>query len=158
LKALAIAQYPMYRGVARLVGMDVREVPADTSELVPLLEKHFDEYDFFFLHYKYTDSRGEDGDFHAKVKAIESVDPFFSRIRELGPEVLVVTGDHSTPATLGAHSWHPVPVLMASPWARPTGGCFGEADCRRGDLGSFEGKHLMTLALAHAGRLAKFGA
>jgi 2,3-bisphosphoglycerate-independent phosphoglycerate mutase len=158
LKALAIAQYPMYRGVARLVGMDVREVPADTSQLVPLLERHFDEYDFFFLHFKYTDSRGEDGDFHAKVQAIESVDPLFARIRELGPEVLVVTGDHSTPATLGAHSWHPVPVLIASPWARPTGGRFGETDCRKGDLGSFEGKHLMTLALAHAGRLAKFGA
>jgi 2,3-bisphosphoglycerate-independent phosphoglycerate mutase len=157
-KALAIAQYPMYRGVARLVGMDVRGVPADSSELPVLLEKHFDEYDFFFLHFKYTDSRGEDGDFDAKVKAIESVDPLFRRIQDLGPEVLVVTGDHSTPATLKAHSWHAVPVLLASPWARPTGGRFGERDCRKGDLGTLEGKHLMTLALAHAGRLAKFGA
>ncbi len=157
-RALAIAQYPMYRGVARLVGMDVKEIPANPSELVSLLEKHFDEYDFFFLHFKYTDSRGEDGDFDGKVKAIESVDPLIPRILELGPEVLVVTGDHSTPATLKAHSWHPVPVLIASPWARPTGGRFGETDCRRGELGTFEGKHLMTLALAHAGRLAKFGA
>jgi 2,3-bisphosphoglycerate-independent phosphoglycerate mutase len=158
LRALAIAQYPMYRGVARLVGMDVKEVPTNPSELVVLLEKYFDDYDFFFLHFKYTDSRGEDGDFDGKVKAIESVDPLLPRIQELGPEVLVVTGDHSTPATLKAHSWHSVPVLIASPWARPTGGRFGESDCRKGDLGTFEGKHLMTLALAHAGRLGKFGA
>jgi len=158
LRALAIAQYPMYRGVARLVGMDVREVPTDTSELVPLLQRYFEEYDFFFLHFKYTDSRGEDGDFDAKVKAIESVDPLVAQLRQLGPEVLVVTGDHSTPATLKAHSWHTVPTLISSPWARPTGSRFGESDCREGELGTFEGKHLMTLALAHAGRLAKFGA
>ena len=86
------------------------------------------------------------------------MDPLVTGIQELGPEVLVVTGDHSTPATLGAHSWHSVPVLIASPWARPTGERFGETECRKGDLGTFEGKHLMTLALAHAGRLAKFGA
>ena len=158
LRALAIAQYPMYRGVARLVGMDVKEVPASPGELVEILEKRFQEYDFFFLHFKYTDSRGEDGDFDAKVKAIESVDPIVPRIQALGPEVLVVTGDHSTPATFRAHSWHPVPVLLASPWGRPSGTRFGESECRRGDLGTFEGKHLMTLALAHAGRLAKFGA
>lgn len=158
LRALAIAQYPMYRGVARLVGMDVREIPANPSELVVLLEKHFEEYDFFFLHFKYTDSRGEDGDFDGKVKAIEAVDPLIQGIRAMGPEVLVVTGDHSTPATLRAHSWHSVPVLISSPWARPTGGRFGETDCLKGDLGTFEGKHLMTLALAHAGRLSKFGA
>jgi len=157
-RALAIAQYPMYRGVARLVGMEVKEIPANPSELVVLLEKYFDDYDFFFLHFKYPDSRGEDGDFDGKVKAIESVDPLIPRIQELGPEVLVVTGDHSTPATLKTHSWHAVPVLIASPWARPTGGRFSETDCRKGDLGTFEGKHLMTLALAHAGRLAKFGA
>jgi 2,3-bisphosphoglycerate-independent phosphoglycerate mutase len=157
-RALAIAQYPMYRGVARLVGMDVREVPKDPSELVVILERYFDEYDFFFLHFKYTDSRGEDGDFDAKVKAIESVDPLVGGILELAPEVLVVTGDHSTPATFKAHSWHAVPVLIASPWARPTGGRFGETECRKGELGTFEGKHLMALALAHADRLAKFGA
>ncbi|NNM06368.1 MAG: 2,3-bisphosphoglycerate-independent phosphoglycerate mutase [Gemmatimonadetes bacterium] len=158
LKAVAIAQYPMYRGVARLVGMDVRGVPAEPTELVSLLEEYFDDYDFFFLHFKYTDSRGEDGDFDAKVQAIESVDPLVGQIQELGPEVLVVTGDHSTPATYKAHSWHSLAVLMASPWARPTAGRFGETGCRTGDLGTFEGKHLMTLALAHASRLAKFGA
>lgn len=158
LKALAIAQYPMYRGVARLAGMDVKDVPSNPPEMVELLAKHFDDYDFFFLHFKYTDSRGEDGDFDAKVAAVEAVDPLIPGIMELDPEVLVVTGDHSTPATYGAHSWHSVPVLLASPWARPTGGAFGESDCRKGDLGTFEGKHLMSLALAHASRLAKFGA
>ncbi len=158
LKALAIAQYPMYRGVARLAGMDVREVPSSPSELLAILERHFQDYDLFFLHFKYSDSRGEDGDFDAKVKAIESVDPLIPGIRALNPEVVVVTGDHSTPAAFKAHSWHAVPVLLASPWARPTGRSFGETECRRGDLGIFEGKHLMTLALAHAGRLAKFGA
>ncbi len=158
LRAVAIAQYPMYRGVARLAGMDVRGVPTDPSGLITLLEEYFDDYDFFFLHFKYTDSRGEDGDFDAKVRAIESVDPLIKMIQELGPEVLVVTGDHSTPATYKAHSWHSVPVLIASPWARPTGDRFGERECRLGDLGTFEGKHLMSLALAHASRLAKFGA
>ncbi len=140
------------------MGMDVKDVPSSPQDLVVLLEKHMDDYDFFFLHFKYTDSRGEDGDFEAKVQAIESVDPLVKGIQALGPDVLVVTGDHSTPATYAAHSWHTVPTLIASPWARPTGGAFGETDCRKGDLGTFEGKHLMTLALAHAGRLAKFGA
>lgn len=158
LRALAIAQYPMYRGVARLVGMDVKEIPGSPGEIVDLLEAHFQDYDFFFLHFKYTDSRGEDGDFGAKVQAIESVDALIPGILSVEPEVLVVTGDHSTPATFKAHSWHAVPVLLASPWARPTGASFGESECRRGDLGTFEGKHLMSLALAHAGRLAKFGA
>lgn len=158
LRALAIAQYPMYRGVARLVGMEVKEIPGTPAELVDLLSAHFQAYDFFFLHFKYTDSRGEDGDFRAKVDAIESVDALIPGISRLEPEVLIVTGDHSTPATFGAHSWHAVPVLLASPWARPTGTAFGESECRKGDLGTFEGKHLMTLALAHAGRLAKFGA
>jgi 2,3-bisphosphoglycerate-independent phosphoglycerate mutase len=158
LKALAIAQYPMYRGVARLVGMDVKEIPGNPSELVELFGKHHQDYDFFFLHFKYSDSRGEDGDFEAKMRAIESVDDLIPGILEVKPEVLVITGDHSTPATFRAHSWHSVPVLLASPWARPTGAAFGESECRRGDLGTFEGKHLMTLALAHAGRLAKFGA
>jgi 2,3-bisphosphoglycerate-independent phosphoglycerate mutase len=158
LRALALAQYPMYRGVARLVGMDVREIPSSPAGLVDLLTARFEEYDFFFLHFKYTDSRGEDGDFQAKVEAIESVDALIPGILELNPEVFVVTGDHSTPATMAAHSWHSVPTLIASAWARPTGASFGESECRKGDLGTFEGKHLMTLALAHAGRLAKFGA
>lgn len=158
LRALAIAQYPMYRGVSRLVGMDVKQVPARPEDLVVLLSEYYEEYDFFFLHYKYTDSRGEDGDFDAKVAAIETVDALIPGITALEPEVLIVTGDHSTPATFKAHSWHSVPVLLASPWARPTGSRFTETEARKGDLGTFRGKHLMTLALAHAGRLLKFGA
>jgi len=157
-RALAIAQYPMYRGVARLVGMDVKDVPSTPDELVPLLRRHFRDYDFFFLHFKYTDSRGEDGDFDAKVEAIEVVDAMVPGIMELEPEVLIFTGDHSTPATYKAHSWHAVPLLLHSRWPRPTANAFGESQCRLGDLGTFCGKDLMALALAHAGRLSKFGA
>ncbi|MFG1691394.1 2,3-bisphosphoglycerate-independent phosphoglycerate mutase, partial [Gemmatimonadota bacterium] len=158
LTALAIAQYPMYRGVARLVGMDVRETPESASEIPEMLDRSLPDYDFFFLHYKYTDSRGEDGDFGAKVAAIEEADSLVRRVSELEPDVLIVTGDHSTPAAYRAHSWHPVPVLIASKWTRPTGSEFGETTCRAGELGTFEAKHLMTLALAHASRLGKFGA
>ncbi len=158
LKALAIVQYPMYRGVARLLGMDVKEAPESTAEIPEMLDRSLGDYDFFFLHYKYTDSRGEDGDFSAKVAAIEEADSLVHRVSELEPDVLIVTGDHSTPAAYGAHSWHHVPVLIASKWARATGSEFGETACRAGDLGTFEAKHLMSLALAHASRLGKFGA
>jgi 2,3-bisphosphoglycerate-independent phosphoglycerate mutase len=158
LRALAVAQYPMYRGVARLVGMDVRDVPSSNEEAVAIVERLHADYDFVFVHFKATDARGEDGDFEAKTAAAEAIDSLIPRFRALGHEVVIVTGDHSTPAIYGAHSWHSVPVLIASRWARPTGGHFDETHCRVGDLGSFEGRHLMSLALAHAGRLAKFGA
>jgi 2,3-bisphosphoglycerate-independent phosphoglycerate mutase len=127
--------------------------------MLEALTKCFDQYDFHFVHFKAIDSRGEDGDFAAKVKAIEAVDPLIPRIEELKPDVLIVTGDHSTPARFKAHSWHSVPVLLSSKWTRPQrGATFGESDCLRGELGIFLAKDLMTLALAHAGRLAKFGA
>jgi 2,3-bisphosphoglycerate-independent phosphoglycerate mutase len=158
LKGAAVARYPMYRGVARLVGMDVAGEPESDEEAITLLERVQPEYDFTFFHFKATDSRGEDGDFAAKVAAIETADALVRRIVTLEPEVLIVTGDHSTPARYGAHTWHSVPVLLASEWARPTGDAFGESTCRAGDLGTFEARHLMSLALAHAGRLAKFGA
>jgi 2,3-bisphosphoglycerate-independent phosphoglycerate mutase len=158
LRALALAQYPMYRGVARLVGMDVSVTPESQAELPEVLDRTLHRYDYFFLHYKYTDSRGEDGDFSAKVAAIEEADSLLRRVVELDPDVLVVTGDHSTPAAYRAHSWHSVPVLIASKWARPTSSQFGETACRAGDLGTFEAKHLMSLALAHASRLGKYGA
>ncbi len=158
LRAVAFAAYPMYRGVARLVGMEVGEVPATPGELPVLLERHFHDFDFFFLHFKTPDSRGEDGDFDAKVAAIEEADALVPRIQAVGPDVLVVTGDHSTPATFRAHSWHPVPLLLASAWARPSTESFGESGCRGGDLGFVRGPDLMSLMLAHAGRLAKFGA
>ena len=159
LRALCIARYPMYRGVSRLLGMDIGPIAEKDPGNVDILEQRWDDYDFFFMHFKYVDSRGEDGDFDAKVKAIEAIDALVPRIEALKPDVIVVTGDHSTPSRLRAHSWHPVPVLIASPWCRPADvNGFGERDCTRGELGIFEARHLMTLALAHAGRLAKFGA
>lgn len=159
LRALCIARYPMYRGVSRLLGMDIGPIAEKDPGNVDILEQRWDDYDFFFMHFKYVDSRGEDGDFDAKVKAIEAIDALVPRIEALEPDVLVVTGDHSTPSRYRAHSWHPVPTLIASPWCRPVDvDGFGERACLRGELGIFEARHLMTLALAHAGRLAKFGA
>lgn len=159
LKCLALAKYPMYRGVARLVGMDARHAPESDEQSVELLAQHFDKYDFHFIHFKAVDSRGEDGDFAAKVKAIEAVDPLIAQIDALQPDVLIVTGDHSTPSRIKAHSWHPVPVLIKSAWTRPNAGqTFGERPCAAGELGIFSTAHLMSLALAHAGRLGKFGA
>jgi 2,3-bisphosphoglycerate-independent phosphoglycerate mutase len=159
LKAVCIARYPMYRGVSRLLGMDIAE-PAETDAgSIDVLKKELETHDFAFVHFKYVDSRGEDGDFDAKVKAIEAVDELIPGVEALDPDVIVVTGDHSTPSRLRAHSWHPVPVMIASDWCRPADvDGFGERPCMRGELGVFEAKHLMTLALAHARRLAKFGA
>lgn len=159
LNARAIAKYPMYRGVARLVGMDTARVPDSDAETVDVLADGFDDYDFHFVHFKAPDSRGEDGDFGAKVKAIESVDALMPRIEALKPDVILVTGDHSTPARMRVHSWHAVPFMIVSQWARPQpDAVFGERACARGELGTVPGRELMTLALAHAQRLAKYGA
>ncbi len=159
LHASAIARYPMYRGVARLVGMTIQAPARDDAGSVERLQSVYSDFDFHFVHFKYTDSRGEDGDFDGKVAAIEAVDALLPGIEALEPDVLVFTGDHSTPSRLRAHSWHPVPALIASPWTRPGDAeTFGERACTRGELGRFPAKNLMTLALAHAGRLAKFGA
>ncbi|NWG15406.1 MAG: 2,3-bisphosphoglycerate-independent phosphoglycerate mutase [Chloroflexi bacterium] len=162
LKAACVAVYPMYKGVARLVGMDViqtdsHDTPADQFRHVARI---WNDYDFIFCHIKYTDSRGEDGDFDAKAKVIESVDAALPILLDLKPDVLVITGDHSTPATYKAHSWHPVPTLL---WAPKThmpdrAQAFGERDCMTGALGQFPAADLMPLALAHANRLAKYGA
>lgn len=159
LKAAAIAVYPMYKGLAGLVGMNIIGNAHSLTEEVEILKKHWDEYDFFFLHFKYTDSRGEDGDFDAKVKMIEEFDKIVPQVTALKPACLVVTGDHSTPAKMSGHSFHPVPTLIVSDIAR-TDACqtFGETAACCGGLGQFEAMHLMTLALAHAGRLGKFGA
>ncbi len=159
LKAAAIAVYPMYKGLARLVGMDILGKAQTIAEQMTVLEEHWQKYDFFFIHYKYTDSTGEDGNFDSKVKRIEDFDAAVSRITALKPDVLIVTGDHSTPSMLASHSWHPVPTLLSAKFCR-TDGCerFGESECLRGGLGQFEAKHLMTLALANAQRLGKFGA
>jgi 2,3-bisphosphoglycerate-independent phosphoglycerate mutase len=159
LKSACVAVYPMYKGLARLVGMDVLDAGATLSEQVETLKKVWDKYDFFFLHYKYTDSTGEDGNFSAKVEMIERLDAELPKIRALSPDVLVVTGDHSTPSKLRSHSWHPVPTLIWARTCRPDAVVeFGESYCLRGGLGQFEAKYLMSLAMAHAGRLGKYGA
>jgi 2,3-bisphosphoglycerate-independent phosphoglycerate mutase len=159
LRGRVIARYPMYRGVAKLVGMDAMEPAADDAGSVRALADRFPDWDYHFIHFKAMDSRGEDGDFDAKVAAIEAVDALMPGIEALQPDVIVVTGDHSTPAALRAHSWHPVPIMITSAWCRPEpGATFGERPCARGELGVFPAASIMTLALAHAGRLAKFGA
>ena len=159
LRGRAIARYPMYRGVAKLVGMDAMEPAADDAGSMDILADGFDRWDYHFVHIKAPDSRGEDGDFDAKVAAIEAADALIPKIEALSPDVLVVTGDHSTPAALRAHSWHPVPILIASKWCRPDAGAtFGERSCARGELGVFPAVNIMPLALAHALRLNKFGA
>ncbi len=155
LKAVAVARYPMYRGVASLVGMELAGTPASDEEAVELMQAAAGRADFRFFHYKATDSRGEDGDFEGKVAAVEAADRLLPRLLDRG--VAIVTGDHSTPATLSGHSWHAVPLLIRSRWARPTGRRLTETECRRGDLGTIPARHIMSLALAHAGRLAKFG-
>lgn len=159
LRAAAVAVYPMYKGLARLVGMDVVGEPKTLAEQAALVRDHWEEYDFFFVHYKYTDSTGEDGDYDAKVARTEDFDAFIPEITSLNPEVVIVTGDHSTPAFLRSHSWHAVPTLLVSNCCRPDGlAAFSESNARLGGLGQFEAKHLMTLALANAGRLGKYGA
>lgn len=159
LRAVAVAQYPMYRGVATLVGMDAVDVGPSPEDLASTLEKVWADYDFAFVHFKATDSAGEDGDFEAKVRAIESVDRLVPRMVALEPDVFLVTGDHSTPAAIRRHSWHPVPVLLrADTCRRDDVERFGEKWCRIGGLGLLRAQDLMPLALAHAGRLAKYGA
>jgi 2,3-bisphosphoglycerate-independent phosphoglycerate mutase len=159
LRAAAIAVYPMYKGLARLVGMDVVEAGSTLSDQMETLKRLWSQYDFFFLHYKYTDSTGEDGNFPAKVEMIERLDAEIPKIRALNPDVLLVTGDHSTPSKLRSHSWHPVPVVLLARTCRPDAVTeFGEAQCLRGGLGQLQAMHLLSLAMAHAGRLGKYGA
>jgi 2,3-bisphosphoglycerate-independent phosphoglycerate mutase len=158
-RPVAIAVYPMYKGLARLVGMDVADAGATLTEQIETLRRLWDKYDFFFLHYKYTDSTGEDGNFAAKVEMIERLDAEVPKVRALNPDVLIVTGDHSTPSKMRSHSWHPVPTLLWSKMCRPDPVTeFGESYCLRGGLGQFEAKYLLPLALANAGRLGKYGA
>jgi 2,3-bisphosphoglycerate-independent phosphoglycerate mutase len=159
LRAAAIAVYPMYKGLARLVGMDVLDAGSTLSDQVETLKRVWDQYDFFFLHYKYTDSTGEDGNFAAKVEMIERFDAEIPKIRTLNPDVLIVTGDHSTPSKLKSHSWHPVPVVLVAKSCRTDAvTSFGESQCLHGGLGQFQAMYLLPLAMAHAGRLGKYGA
>jgi 2,3-bisphosphoglycerate-independent phosphoglycerate mutase len=159
LHPVAIAVYPMYKGLARLVGMDVADAGATLSDQVETLRRLWTQYDFFFLHYKYTDSTGEDGNFTAKVEMIERLDNEIPKVRALNPDVLIVTGDHSTPSKMRSHSWHPVPTLLWSKCCRPDPVTeFGESYCLRGGLGQFQAMYLLPMALANAGRLGKYGA
>ncbi|MDX2036669.1 MAG: 2,3-bisphosphoglycerate-independent phosphoglycerate mutase [Isosphaeraceae bacterium] len=160
LRSAAIAVYPMYRGLARLVGMTVVEPGKTFADQLDAAKENWEKYDFFFIHYKYTDSTGEDGNFAKKVEMIEALDAELPKLRALAPDVLIVTGDHSTPSRMKSHSFHPVPTLI---WAPKTSRpdfvtSFGERPCIQGGLGQFLAKDLMPLALAHAGRLQKFGA
>jgi 2,3-bisphosphoglycerate-independent phosphoglycerate mutase len=158
-KALAIAAYPMYVGISRLLGFETHQVEGAAKEEVDALAELLPDHDFVFMHIKKTDSAGEDGDFERKVAAIEEVDALIPRILEAGVEVLAVTGDHSTPAQMAAHSWHPVPVLLWGGTAAADGlPGFDEVNCRQGSLGRFEAKHLLPQLLAAAGRLTKYGA
>ena len=159
LRAAAIAAYPMYRGLAKLVGMDVLKTGGTFADEIGTLREHWQAYDFFFVHYKDTDKAGEDGQFDAKVAALERFDAYIPSVRELRPDVVIVTGDHATPSILAAHGWQPVPVLV---WSRYCGAdpvtAFTERACAAGTLGLLPAHHLMPLAMANALRLTKFGA
>lgn len=160
LRAAAIAVYPMYRGVARLVGMEPVAFEGETPDAqMAALARHWEAHDFFFVHVKKTDSFGEDGNLAGKVAEIEAVDRALPALMQLEPDVVVVTGDHSTPVALRSHSWHPVPALLWSPTVRPDPvQSFGESSCGTGSMGTFPATSLMSQALAHAGRLRRFGA
>ncbi len=161
LNAVCVAVYPMYKGAAKLVGMEILEFEGeDPADEFSALGPRWEDFDFAFIHIKATDSRGEDGDFEGKAAVIEQVDRELGQLMDLEPAVLAVTGDHSTPARMRSHSWHPVPLLLWAPdTVRPDDSQgFGERICARGGLGTFPAKSLMALLLAHAGRLNKFGA
>ena len=160
LRAAAIAVYPTYRGIAKLVGMQTLPVESGTAaDEFATLEKYWDDFDFFYLHIKETDLAGEDGDFPRKVKVIEEVDRLIPRLVALQPDVVIVCGDHSTPAALKGHSWHPVPVLIYSKYVRADGVAeFGEHACARGSLGILPAKEIMPIVLANAGRIMKWSA
>jgi len=160
MRSAAVAVYPMYKGVSRLVGMEVIEHDAETpAQEFEVVKKLWNDYDFFFVHIKKTDSYGEDGKFNERVHVIETVDEALPILLDLKPDVLIITGDHSTPAKMKRHTWHKVPVLIAADSARfgkPSK--FGESACLTGTLGSIHHVDILPLALAHAERLGKYGA
>ncbi len=161
LRAACVAVYPMYKGVSKLVGMDVIDFRGETpADEFAAAARVWNDYDYLFIHIKKTDSMGEDGDFDGKVAVIESVDAALPGLMKLAPDVLMVTGDHSTPSKLRYHSWHPVPFLLWAPATHLTDlqTVFGERACAQGGLGIFLAQEAMKLALAHAMRLTKYGA
>ncbi len=158
-RAAAISAYPTYQGVARIVGMEVLPTGDTLESECQTLEDHFREYDFFYLHVKWTDSAGEDGRFEEKARVLEMVDRLVPRIQTLSPEVLAVGGDHSSPCVFREHTWHPVPFMIHSQWAMSGAASrFTERECSRGSLGRFPATRAMLLMLGHAGKLRKFGA
>ena len=149
----------MYKGLAKLVGMKIINVGQEMNDLFNALEKNYNDYNFFYVHVKKTDSAGEDGNFLAKKEAIEETDKFIPRLLALQPEVLVVTSDHSTPSLLKSHSWHPNPFILHSRTAQTDKvTLFSEKECSMGYLGRFQAVYTMPLMLAHAGKLKKYGA
>ena len=158
LRPAAIAAYPMYRGIAGLLGMDVLPTGNSFENELNTLEDNFADHDFFFLHYKPADAAGEDGDFDAKVAALEALDASIPRLMDFGPDVLVIAGDHATPAIIGGHSWHPVPLLVHSSLTRGDGvSAFEESAFGGGSIGNIHATSVMMIALANAGKLRKFG-
>jgi 2,3-bisphosphoglycerate-independent phosphoglycerate mutase len=158
LGAAAIASYPMYKGLARLAGMEVLKEGEGIAGEFETLRENWDRHDFFFLHVKPTDAAGEDGDFERKAAVIEEVDAQIPGLLDLGPDALAVTGDHATPARLKSHSWHGVPFLLFSPYTLPTARGFGERACAGGSLGTFPAKEIMGLLMGHALKLNRYGA
>jgi len=159
LRAAAVAHYPMYRGLAKLVGMDALPVGPALEDSLATLREYWGRFDYFFVHYKYTDTAGEDGDFDRKVAKFEEVDTAIKSLIEIEPDVLMIAGDHSTPALMAAHSWHAVPFMLRSKWMRADEcGMFSETELQRGSLGTFAAKEVLPLAMAHAGRFKKYGA
>ena len=158
-RAAAVAVYPMYRGIGRLVGMDVVGPPATIDEQIVLLKEHWDDYDLFFFHHKPSDSTGEDGNYEGKVAAIETLDAVVPQLMAMSPDVIAVTGDHATPSQMAAHSWHSVPVLLhGENVGRDQVERFGERYAIQGALGRRPARELMPIMLNVAGRLAKYGA
>ena len=160
LRAAAVAVYPMYRGLAKLVGMTALDTGSTYDDEIATLRQRWNEFDFFFVHYTAADAAGEDGNFDAKIAALEAFDKAVPRLQELGADVLMIAGDHSTPSALAGHSWHPVPFLLHSRWTvrADDADAFNERACLRGSLGTFPASEVMPLAMAHAGRFTKYGA
>jgi 2,3-bisphosphoglycerate-independent phosphoglycerate mutase len=158
LDAAAIASYPMYKGLARLAGMELLKEGEGIAGEFETLRENWDHHDFFFLHVKPTDAAGEDGDFGRKAAVIEEVDAQVPDLLDLGPDALAVTGDHATPAKLKSHSWHGVPFLLSSPYTLPTAESFGERACAGGSLGAFPAEEIMGLLMGHALKLNRYGA
>lgn len=159
LDACAIASYPMYRGLAKVVGMDIIKTGQTLQAEIQSLIDNYTKYDFIFIHYKATDAAGEDGNFEQKVEMIEALDRLIPQITMIAPDVIVVTGDHSTPAILKGHSWHAVPVMISGAFCRSDSvKAFNEAACLQGGLGHIAAHQIMPIAMANALKLGKYGA